>query len=277
MNNLEFWRLIDESLSAPVKDEKPLVAQYNNLLQNLLELSTEDIMKFYFIFQKKYSQAIDDDTLVPIFYVINGGVITQEKYDAFIAWIISRGKEVYENILKSPDYICSILEYKPSFPLFGPQYKIFNFIVTEAAINAYTKKCDSNMNEDYQALNYPSGFLDSLIDEKGESITGLLDPDVFYWMTPRDQEIIAKHYPLTYEKYGGWLRREFGDIGFHTPEDKDTFLKLLTKEVQGYEPPVVHKRVMMVSCPYCQKMIKETASNCPHCKKPITKDSKGRH
>jgi hypothetical protein len=273
MNNLEFWRLIDESLSVPVKNEEPLETQYNSLLENLRKLSPEDIMKFYFIFQKKFSQAQDGDNLAPIFYVINGGMIAKDVYFEFIGWIISRGKEAYENILKNPDYICSILEYKPALPLFGPQYEIFNLVVPQAAVDAYTEKCDSNMNADYQALNYPQEFLDSLIDEKRESIIGLLDHSADNWSNPKNQEIIAQHFPLAYEKFGNWMRSLFGDFDLSTPESQETFRKLLKKEVQEMEndpnePPVISRMVEMVSCSNCQKLIEKTVSKCPHCGEP---------
>ena len=96
-------------------------------------------------------------------------------YENFTGWIISRGREAYENMLKNPDYICSILEYEPPLPLFGSEYEeIFNLVPPLAAVNAYEKKCDGNINTDYQTLDYHQEFLDSLVDEKKESTMGIL-------------------------------------------------------------------------------------------------------
>lgn len=278
MNNHEFWDLIDNSKKKIKFDSNnPFIIQYEALLEQMQQYSSSDIMQFYYIFRKKLYQAIEDDYLVPILFIINGGNISNNKYYDFVSWIISQGKNIYENILKNPDYISSILEYKQAVPLFGPQYDIFNHLVPLAAIEAYKIVSGRNFEiAEIDALQYPQEFIDTLENEKGINVANLLESNYDSWSAPDKMKILKDHYPISFDKFGKWMVNLFGDFRPSTPENQESFIKLVKDQVKEWkndpnEPPVVMKttlvkEIVKVSCPHCTIKINKEEEICPYCK-----------
>lgn len=279
MGNDVFWSIIDKSKELILGQNNIHAQQYEYLLKILQKLSPPEIFTFYYIFQKKYFQAAHYSYLLPIYYTINGGIVSENKYNEFIGWIIAQGRIIYENILRNPDYISSILDYKKPFPIYGPNYDIYSLVIPQAAVDAYVEVNGRYFtNEEYAALVYSREFNDSLMDEKGKNIASIMDPNLD-WAIPPNRDILVEHFPKTFEKFGKWMVTLHGDFQTMTPENQRTFMRLIKEEVEGWEndptePPVVIKRTLVskkVQCPCCNNFVEEGIDICPYCQSSLKK------
>ena len=99
MNESEFWDIIDKSKKAA----NELEDQYKQLKEILKKYEPEDIISFDLIWHKKHIELYRWD-LWAIAYIINGGC-GDDSFIDFRSWIISRGKEFYNNASDHPKYI----------------------------------------------------------------------------------------------------------------------------------------------------------------------------
>ncbi|MBC8060088.1 MAG: DUF4240 domain-containing protein [Clostridiaceae bacterium] len=100
-----FWELIDQSLK---ESDGELSVQYEELLSVLSNVSVEEIIEFHKIFNKHYIESYTSD-LWAAAYIINGGC-SDDGFDYFRGWLISRGKDVFEKALKDPSSIADIID-----------------------------------------------------------------------------------------------------------------------------------------------------------------------
>ncbi len=91
-----FWELIEKSGG----DDKRLAT----LLQ---ELKSEEIRGFGDLLDIFHSKAYNWN-LWAAAYLINGGC-SEEEFDQFVYWLISRGEETYSNSVDDPDYLAEIV------------------------------------------------------------------------------------------------------------------------------------------------------------------------
>ena len=82
--------------------------QYNELLRELKKLVTDDIIGFQNMFNRYYTESYTSK-LWGSAYVINGGC-SDDGFDYFRAWLISKGKEVFFKALKNPDILADVLK-----------------------------------------------------------------------------------------------------------------------------------------------------------------------
>lgn len=86
----QFWNLIETSKQNEV------------ILQNQLEqLSVTEIFEFHRIFQEKVRDAYCWN-LWAVAYIMNGGC-SDDGFDYFLGWLISRGRKMYEAALQNPE------------------------------------------------------------------------------------------------------------------------------------------------------------------------------
>src|SRR5690242_15781126 len=98
MNESTFWGLIEKAKAGSKGDPDQQVA----LLQKSLEpLSEADILDFDRLFHVQMYQSYTRD-LWAAAYIINGGC-SDDAFDYFRAWLISRGQQVFSNALKDPE------------------------------------------------------------------------------------------------------------------------------------------------------------------------------
>jgi hypothetical protein len=90
-----FWKLIEQSRS----NECEVLAE--NLTNYLQELETSEIIEFERIFQKLMNDAYRWD-LWAISYIVNGGS-SDDGFEYFRAWLISRGESFYQASLKNAE------------------------------------------------------------------------------------------------------------------------------------------------------------------------------
>jgi len=103
MNDIVFWDLIQKSLEG---SEGDLDAQKYLLVGSLVELQEEDILDFANTFNKYYCLSYKSD-LWAAAYLINGGC-SDDGFDYFRAWLISRGKAAFEAATKDADGLAEL-------------------------------------------------------------------------------------------------------------------------------------------------------------------------
>src|SRR5690349_7516324 len=94
MNDAEFWELIDGAASPTVLHDR------------LARLSTEDLVAF----ERHHDRLMRDSYRWDLWgaaYVINGGC-GDDEFDYFRAYLISRGRSVFEGALADPDTLADV-------------------------------------------------------------------------------------------------------------------------------------------------------------------------
>ena len=97
MDEARFWQLIEQSRENEPDCEK----QTERLVQLLLQLEPEEIIKFDRIFGIQSDKAYRWD-LWAVAYIINGGG-SDDGFYYFRCWLIAQGKEFFEAVLEQPD------------------------------------------------------------------------------------------------------------------------------------------------------------------------------
>ena len=144
MNKEDFWNLIDETNRlCPTRDKESIMAVAT---EKLMKLDVNDILDFHMIQQEYFRMAYRNDL-----HAASEAIGADPSFDglqAFIYWLISRGKEVFINAMDNPDSLAGV-------PKEGEQIGFLNF--GYAAYTAYSMKMDrinpGDMSDIYSALN----------------------------------------------------------------------------------------------------------------------------
>lgn len=105
MNTNSFWELIDKSRRASEGDTEQQLEELGALLD---DLSTEDIVEFQNIFDSHF-QSSYTWPLWGAAYVIGGGC-SDDGFDYFRGWLISRGEKVFNAAQTNPDKLASLIQ-----------------------------------------------------------------------------------------------------------------------------------------------------------------------
>jgi len=103
MNKNEFWELIQASFE---EGNWETDKQMEILIDKLSTYSEEEIFKFEAIYQV-YDKEAYKRKLWAAAFVMNGGC-SDDGFDYFKGWLISRGEEPYLNALKDPDSLIDL-------------------------------------------------------------------------------------------------------------------------------------------------------------------------
>ena len=98
--SVDFWGIIDSTAGLPES------AQLQRLRTSLESMTPEGIERFQTEFQKQLAQSYSWD-LWGAAYLINGGC-SDDCFDYFRAWLISRGKRVFVASVKNPDSLAEL-------------------------------------------------------------------------------------------------------------------------------------------------------------------------
>ncbi|MBY9007007.1 MAG: DUF4240 domain-containing protein [Candidatus Lokiarchaeota archaeon] len=166
MDDSEFWNIIDKSSNKTNDQEE----QYENLKDILKNYESEDIISFNLCFAQKTNELYRWD-LWAVAYIINHGC-SDDSFKYFRNWIISRGKDFFNDALIQPKKIGEVINIDD---------KIFFKEIGYVADNAYEEKT-------------------------GEDVPDILDrfpkhpdnPDGDYW----EEEDLEKLYPKLCKKFG---------------------------------------------------------------------------
>lgn len=104
MESTTFWDLIDTSRSASAGDAEQQLVELGRLLD---ALSPEAIVDFHHVFYSYFVKAYTWP-LWGAAYVIGGGC-SDDGFDYFRGWLISRGEQVFDLALENPDSLASVI------------------------------------------------------------------------------------------------------------------------------------------------------------------------
>ncbi|MBD2189501.1 DUF4240 domain-containing protein [Pseudanabaena mucicola] len=104
MDTTIFWKLIDEARHTSESDPEQQLAELSLLLD---KLSAEEIVDFHYIFYSLFYKSYTWE-LWGAAYVINGGC-SDDAFDYFRGWLISRGEKVFTTALREPDQLASMI------------------------------------------------------------------------------------------------------------------------------------------------------------------------
>jgi hypothetical protein len=105
MNEAKFWEIIEAGGRKSLADPESQLAAVH---KQLLKLSGEEIRDFHRQFNQKLADAYSWD-LWGAAYLINGGC-SDDGFHYFRAWLISRGRTVYEAAVANPDTLAGLTD-----------------------------------------------------------------------------------------------------------------------------------------------------------------------
>lgn len=105
MDSTAFWKLIDKSRQAAEGDPEQQLEELGSLLD---ELSADEIVGFQHIFDS-YFETSYTWPLWGAAYVIGGGC-SDDGFDYFRGWLISRGEKIFTAAVAAPDGLASLIE-----------------------------------------------------------------------------------------------------------------------------------------------------------------------
>jgi len=132
MDEEVFWNLIETS-----RNESDINSEFLELLQNKLEaMSATEIKKFKKYLLEKMNELYHWD-IWALAYIVRGGC-GDDAFDYFRAWVVSKGKDVFEMIKNM-----QIESFKEVFSQEDPQLEEFMYVANEA----YENKKSESMSE----------------------------------------------------------------------------------------------------------------------------------
>ncbi|MEA5463876.1 DUF4240 domain-containing protein [Leptothoe sp. PORK10 BA2] len=104
MDITTFWKLIDKARHTSKDDAEQQLAELALLLD---ELSAEEIVEFHYLLYSFFNKSYTWE-LWGAAYVIGGGC-SDDGFDYFRGWLISRGEKVFTTALEEPDKLASMI------------------------------------------------------------------------------------------------------------------------------------------------------------------------
>lgn len=121
----KFWKIVEISLENFENEEK----QTDKLISEISKLSMKDMIGFN-LRTAKLSNQIYNSEMWCAAYIMNGGC-SDDGFEYFKSWVISKGKEVYYKVQKNPD---ALIEYA-TLEMDEYEFEQFNYV----AFDAYNK------------------------------------------------------------------------------------------------------------------------------------------
>lgn len=169
MDEDQYWKLIADSLTAAGEDQN---AQLAFLKSELSKLPPKEIVGFRLRTDKLLYDTYDP-TMWCAGYIMSGGC-SDDMFEYFRLWVISRGREVYENAKSDPDSLVAVAEVNVPEGIFG--FESFWYAANEAFAQKTGKDLYDHIdNEKFKTneANYDSGFEFNWTEEDPESMKRL--------------------------------------------------------------------------------------------------------
>jgi hypothetical protein len=115
MLETEFWRLIAESRAALREAHVDIQEQSEVLKSKLISLGPQPIIEFKVVFENKFVNANSWELCAVQFLAF--GIFTDTSFNAFRAWLIAQGEEVYVRGVKDPSTLADLLKEEDSLSL----------------------------------------------------------------------------------------------------------------------------------------------------------------
>lgn len=175
----KFWSLIANSkVGAQTLEE-----QRSLLEKEFAALSEQEFFGLDY-FLRFYSNQTYTGNLWCVAFIVMGGC-SDDGFDYFRYWLVSRGKEVCLKAIKDPDSLCDEFDKIPEGEI--PEFEDFPYILADAFEKKFNKAYDAEM------MNYDFGKI--------------LSPNVVFNWRQDDEESIKKNCPLTFQKW--WKNNRF--------------------------------------------------------------------
>ena len=173
MDHDQFWSLIG-SVSKSGTEEAKATA----LTQLLSRKSPEDILDFQIQFETHLNES-NTSNLWAAAKLMNGGHCSDDCFEYFRYWLISTGRETFEQALNNPESLAK-LDVPMEERLPNPTNEQFGY----AAVEAYEKLTGKNIHVELHNL--------------GKSTTNLASFDFKAYTN----SVLEKRFPLLWKKYG---------------------------------------------------------------------------
>lgn len=167
-----FWKIIENSLSETLNQNE----QEHYLIDTLSKLIPKDIVGFYLRNSKLMADSYTSELWCAI-YIVNGGC-SDDGYEYFRSWLISRGKDVYYKVVEKPDNLIEFIPKKASLEFEGFMY---------ITIEAFKKRTGKNL--------YDYVDLDTFHLEQGSY------PEFEFTWDEDNPESMKKLCPRLFDKY----------------------------------------------------------------------------
>ncbi|QCJ41186.1 DUF4240 domain-containing protein [Bacillus sp. S3] len=180
MNQNEFWKLIEESKGYEEGQAK--------WLTDILSKKTEnEILDYEFILESYLNESYQS-RLWGAAYVIMGGC-SDDSFDYFRGWLISQGREVYQQTIENPEFLAAYISDENLGEEGVPEFEDFLTI----GFDAYTLKKGGDTEEwDGDLFNE----MQDLLADKGLKINKDIE---FNW---EDEDDLAEMFPALWERFG---------------------------------------------------------------------------
>jgi len=166
----KFWLIIERATKAAHDPD----ARVEALRTGLRELTLEEIISFEVAFRRYLNKAYTWD-LWGAAYVINGGC-SDDGFEYFRRWLVSRGRDVYEAALATPDSLAQ-LDAQP-----GPwEFEEIYYV----ALEVFKEKGGEGDVRDH-----------------AEPEAGLGGPEPSGEPFAEDEEHLARRYPKLWQRFG---------------------------------------------------------------------------
>ncbi len=175
MSDDQFWALVDRSAAHEADPGRQMAV----LAAELDKLSPEAVMAFEFAFYKQMTRAYDLD-LWGAAYVINGGA-SDDGFEYFRRWLISRGRTTFEETLADPDSLADRLPRDAEGPA---EFEEFSYV----AMDVWSRKTGRSL-DDFGALTVDAMAAMTEAEPSGEPFE-------------EDEDALAARYPRLWARFG---------------------------------------------------------------------------
>jgi len=172
MDRTKFWKIIEHT--KPLEADSD--AQAAALRTELDRLAPVQIVAFEATFDQIMRESYSWD-LWGATFVVHGGA-SDDGFEYFRVWLISKGRAVYETVLKDPDSLADLLAADSIGPL---EFEQFAYIAREAW--AAKTGHDAGQMPDAAAMMYPG------VEPTGEPLQ-------------ENEAHLAKRYPKLWKRFG---------------------------------------------------------------------------
>ncbi|MFD8590443.1 DUF4240 domain-containing protein [Streptomyces sp. NPDC059637] len=104
MDETEFWEIVDSTREAAGGDPEE---QTDLLVGRLLKLDPESVLDFARQFAVRYRRAYTWDLWGAAAVMLDGA--SDDAFDSFRSWLVSRGRRVYEGAVHEPDRLAELV------------------------------------------------------------------------------------------------------------------------------------------------------------------------
>jgi len=169
----KFWRIITRAAESAHDPD----AQVNALRTALRELSLEEIISFEVAFRRYLNEAYTWD-LWGAAYVIHGGC-SDDGFEYFRRWLVSRGRGIYEAALANPDSLAQLDAQRGPGSLW--EFEEIYYV----ALEVFEEKGGEGDVREYS-----------------EPEAGLFGPAPSGEPFAEDEEHLARRYPKLWQRFG---------------------------------------------------------------------------